>query len=333
MSNTEETRSERDSMGEMQVPAHAYWGANTHRAVLNFPISDLRFQRQFIRALGQIKQAAAQVNESLGTVDPQIAEAIVQAAQEVIDGKLDSHFVLDIFQTGSATSTNMNANEVIANRASELLGGSRGLRKVHPNDHVNFGQSSNDVIPTALHLAAAILIKEDLLPALAGLQDVLEARARAWDHVIKSGRTHLMDATPIRLGQEFSGYASQIAHARARIEATLPDLCELALGGTAVGTGLNTHPEFAGRVAAALAKDTTLPFREAPNHFEAQGAQDGALWASAALNSLAASLIKIANDVRLMNSGPRCGLAEITLPAIQPGSSIMPGKVNPVICE
>jgi len=252
MSTTEETRIERDSMGEMQVPAHAYWGASTHRAVLNFPISDLRFPRQFIRALGQIKQAAAQVNESLGTVDPQIAQAIVQASQEVIDGKLDSHFVLDIFQTGSATSTNMNANEVIANRASELLGGSRGSRKVHPNDHVNFGQSSNDVIPTAIHLAALVSIEYDLIPALRGLQIALEEKAEEFMPVIKTGRTHLQDATPIRLGQEFQGYAGQIERGIARMRHAQNELSEVALGGTAVGTGVNTHPEFAGRVCQRL---------------------------------------------------------------------------------
>ncbi len=252
MSTSEETRIERDSMGEMQVPAHAYWGASTHRAVLNFPISDLRFPRQFIRALGQIKQAAAQVNESLGTVDPQIAEAIVQAAQEVIDGKLDSHFVLDIFQTGSGTSTNMNANEVIANRASELLGGSRGSRKVHPNDHVNFGQSSNDVIPTAIHLSALIGIEHDLIPALQGLQRALEQKAEEFMPVVKTGRTHLQDATPIRLGQEFQGYAGQIERGIARMRHAQNELSEVALGGTAVGTGVNTHPEFAGLVCRRL---------------------------------------------------------------------------------
>src|SRR5437588_8929605 len=243
MSATEETRIERDSMGEMQVPAHAYWGASTHRAVVNFPISELRFPRQFIRALGQIKQAAAQVNESLGTVDPQIAQAIVQASQEVIDGKLDSHFVLDIFQTGSATSTNMNANEVIANRASELLGGSRGSRKVHPNDHVNFGQSSNDVMPTAIHLAALVSIEHELIPALLGLQMALEQKADEFMPVVKTGRTHLQDATPIRLGQEFLGYAGQVERGIARVRHGQTELSELALGGSAVGTGDKPYPE------------------------------------------------------------------------------------------
>src|SRR5690349_18331005 len=254
MSATEETRIERDSMGEMQVPANANWGASTHRAVLNFPISDLRFPRQFIRALGQIKQAAAQVNETLGLVDPQIAEAIVQAAQEVIDGKLDSHFVLDIFQTGSGTSTNMNANEVIANRASELLGGSRGSRKVHPNDHVNFGQSSNDVVPTAIHLSALISIEHDLIPALQGLQRALEQKAEEFMPVVKTGRTHLQDATPIRLGQEFQGYAGQIERGIARMRHAQSELSEVALGGTAVGTGVNTHPDFAARVCQLLSE-------------------------------------------------------------------------------
>src|SRR5947207_7139891 len=252
MSSTEETRVERDSMGEMQVPIDAYYGASTQRAVLNFPISDLRFPRQFIRAIGQIKQAAAQTNEALGTVDPQIAEAIVRAAQEVIDGKLDDHFVLDIFQTGSGTSTNMNANEIIANRASELLGGSRGSRKVHPNDHVNFGQSSNDVIPTAIHLSALVSLEKNLLPALGELQQVLHKKADEFMPVIKTGRTHLQDATPIRLGQEFLGYAGQIERATTRIRHAQQELSEVALGGSAVGTGVNTDADFARRVCQRL---------------------------------------------------------------------------------
>src|SRR5579863_7522787 len=256
MNQTEETRIERDSMGEMQVPINAYYGASTQRAVLNFPISDLRFPRQFIRAIGQIKQAAAQTNEALGTVDPQIVEAIVRAAQEVIDGKLDSHFVLDIFQTGSGTSTNMNANEVIANRASELLGGSRGSLKVHPNDHVNFGQSSNDVIPTAIHLSALVSIEHDMIPALLELQMALEQKAEEFMPIIKTGRTHLQDATPIRLGQEFLGYAGQIERGRKRANQAIDELSEVALGGTAVGTGINTHPEFAKRACATLAELT-----------------------------------------------------------------------------
>ncbi len=325
---TTEFRIEKDSLGEMKVPSSAKYGPQTQRAVENFPISGEPMPPAFIHALGFLKMTAAKVNAELGLLPADVAGAIEQAASEVAEGQWDTEFPIDVFQTGSGTSTNMNANEVIAHRASELLG-----RRVHPNDHVNLGQSSNDVIPTVLHLAAAVEIHNTLLPAMTHLHAALAAKARAWEDVIKAGRTHLMDATPIRLGQEFSGYASQIEHGIARVKAVLPDLCELALGGTAVGTGLNTHPEFARRVAAELAKHARLPLREADNHFEAQGAQDGAVWASGALATVAASLIKIANDVRLMNSGPRCGLAEITLPAIQPGSSIMPGKVNPVICE
>ncbi len=332
-SSTEKTRLERDSMGEMQVPIDAYYGASTQRAVLNFPISDLRFPRQFIRALGQIKQAAAQVNEGLGTVNPQIAEAIVRAAQEVIDGKLDSAFVLDIFQTGSGTSTNMNANEVIANRASELLGGSLGSRKVHPNDHVNFGQSSNDVIPTAMHLSALLSIEQDLLPALQGLQKALEEKAEAFMSVIKTGRTHLQDATPIRLGQEFLGYVGQIERGIARMRHAQSELSEVALGGTAVGTGVNTHPEFAARVCQRLSELNGIPIHETSNHFQAQSTLDNIVETSGTLNTLAVSLMKIANDIRWLGSGPRAGIGEIDLPAVQPGSSIMPGKVNPVIAE
>lgn len=333
MNNTEETRIERDSMGEMRVPINAYYGASTQRAVLNFPISDLRFPRQFIRALGQIKQAAAQTNEVLETIDPQITEAIIRAAQEVIDGKLDSHFVLDIFQTGSGTSTNMNANEVIANRASELLGGSRGSRKVHPNDHVNFGQSSNDVIPTAMHVSALVSIEQELIPALQGLQKVLEEKAEVFLPVIKTGRTHLQDATPIRLGQEFLGYAGQIERGIARMRHAQSELSEVALGGTAVGTGVNTHPEFAARVCQRLSQMNGVTIRETSNHFQAQSTLDNIVEASGALNTLAVSLMKIANDIRWLGSGPRAGFGEIELPAVQPGSSIMPGKVNPVIAE
>jgi fumarate hydratase class II len=333
VSSTQETRIERDSMGEMEVPANAYYGASTQRAVLNFPISDLRFPRQFIRALGQIKQAAAQVNASLGLLDPQIAEAIVRASQEVIDGKLDGHFVLDIFQTGSGTSTNMNANEVIANRASELLGGSRGSRKVHPNDHVNFGQSSNDVIPTAIHLSALVSIEYDLVPALQGLQLALKQKADEFMPVIKTGRTHLQDATPIRLGQEFLGYAGQVERGIARMRHAQSELAEVALGGTAVGTGVNTHPEFAGRVCQRLSEMNGVTVHETSNHFQAQSTLDNIVEASGALNTLAVSLMKIANDIRWLGSGPRAGIGEIDLPAVQPGSSIMPGKVNPVIAE
>jgi len=333
VNSTQETRIERDSMGEMQVPANAYYGASTQRAVLNFPISDLRFPRPFIRALGQIKQAAAQTNESLGTVDPKFAEAIVRAAQEVIDGELDSHFVLDIFQTGSGTSTNMNANEVIANRASELLGGSRGSLKVHPNDHVNFGQSSNDVIPTAIHLSALVSIEHDMIPALLELQMALEQKAEEFMPIIKTGRTHLQDATPIRLGQEFLGYAGQIERGIARMRHAQSELSEVALGGTAVGTGVNTHPEFAARVCQRLSEMNGVTVRETSDHFQAQSTLDNIVEASGALNTLAVSLMKIANDIRLLGSGPRAGIGEIDLPAVQPGSSIMPGKVNPVIAE
>ena len=330
----EEYRVERDSLGEVRVPEWAYWGAQTQRAIENFPISGLRFPRAFIRALGLVKLCAAKVNRELGLLDERLAQAIEQAAREVADGKLDEHFPLDIFQTGSGTSTNMNANEVIANRACELLGGGRGDKTlVHPNDHVNLGQSSNDVIPSCIHISAALLVHEKLKPALQHLQSVLEQKAQEFDDIVKTGRTHLMDAMPIRLGQEFSGYAAQIALSRERLEAVLPRLHELALGGTAVGTGINTHPEFGRRIAEALAQETGLPFREARNHFAAQAAMETAAELSGALKALAIALYKIANDLRWMNSGPQAGLAEIRLPALQPGSSIMPGKVNPVIPE
>lgn len=333
LNQSEETRVERDSMGEMQVPIDAYYGASTQRAVLNFPVSDLRFPRAFIRALGQIKQCAAQVNANLGALDRSLAEAIVQAAQEVIDGQLDQHFVLDIFQTGSGTSTNMNANEVIANRASEFLGGSRGSRKVHPNDHVNFGQSSNDVIPTAIHLAALMSIEQDLVPALQELQKVLQAKANELMPVIKTGRTHLQDATPIRLGQEFLGYTGQIERSIARVRHAQSELSEVALGGTAVGTGVNTHQDFASQVCQRLSSLNGVSVRETSNHFQAQSTLDNIVEASGTLTTLAVSLMKIANDIRWLGSGPRAGIGEIDLPAVQPGSSIMPGKVNPVIAE
>jgi fumarate hydratase class II len=323
-----EYRIERDSMGEMKVPAAALYGPQTQRAVENFPVSGEPMPAEFIHALGLLKQICARVNSGLGVLEPAVAGAVEQAAGEVAAGTWDAEFPVDVFQTGSGTSTNMNANEVIAHRAGAILG-----RGVHPNDHVNLGQSSNDVIPAALHVSAVLEIERQLLPALEHLRAAVAQKAADWDGIIKTGRTHLMDATPIRLGQEFGGYASQVAHGIARVKAVLPDLRELALGGTAVGTGLNTHPEFAGRVAAELSRVAGTEFREAANHFEAQAAQDAATWASGALNTVAASLMKIANDIRLMNSGPRCGLAEIALPAVQPGSSIMPGKVNPVICE
>ena len=320
-------------MGPMQVPASAYYGAQTARAIENFPISNLRFPRSFIRALGLIKKHAALTNQELGGLKPEIAAAIVKAAQEVADGKWDGEFVLDIFQTGSGTSTNMNANEVIANRAIELLGGRRGEKLVHPNDHVNRGQSSNDVIPTAMHLAALDGIEHSLVPALAELQKALAGKAKEFHDVLKIGRTHLQDATPIRLGQEFGGYASQVQHGIARLRAAEKNLGELALGGTAVGTGINTHPEFARRTIARLAAETGLSMCEAPNHFEAQGGKDAVVETSGALKTIAVSLIKIANDIRFLGSGPRLGLGELRLPATQPGSSIMPGKVNPVMCE
>jgi len=320
-------------MGEMDVPADAYYGAQTQRAVLNFPISDRRFPRRFVRALGLIKRAAAEVNNELGGLPDDAAAAIVQAAQEVVDGQLDDHFVLDIYQTGSGTSTNMNANEVIANRATEIMGGEVGSKLVHPNDHVNRGQSSNDVIPTAIHVAAAEAIVEDLLPALEQLHGSLAAKASAFDSYVKIGRTHLQDATPIRVGQEFSGYARQVELGGDRLRDCLGRLGELAQGGTAVGTGINTHPEFGARVATRLGELSVASFSEATNHFEAQGAQDAAVEVSGALKTIAVSLIKIANDIRLLGSGPRCGLGELILPPVAPGSSIMPGKVNPVIAE
>ena len=328
-----EYRTEVDSMGEMRVPADALYGAQTARAVENFPISNLRFPRPFIRALGLIKKHAAQTNLALGLLPEAKAKAIVQAAQEVIDGRHDSQFVVDIFQTGSGTSTNMNANEVIANRATELLGGKRGEKLVHPNDHVNRGQSSNDVIPTAIHLSVLESIEKDLLPALQELHTELARKAEAFMPIIKIGRTHLQDATPIRLGQEFSGYASQVEHGLRRLEAVRTHLGELALGGTAVGTGINTHVEFARRTIAGIAEETGLTLREAPNHFEAQASRDACVETSGALKTVATGLIKVANDIRWLGSGPRCGLGELKLPATQPGSSIMPGKVNPVMSE
>jgi fumarate hydratase class II len=324
----EEFRIERDTMGEVVLPASALYGAQTQRAVENFPISGDPLPPELIHALGLVKLAAARVNRELGLLDADVANAIEQAARAVADGELDEQFPIDVFQTGSGTSSNMNANEVIAAVASTELG-----RRVHPNDEVNLGQSSNDVIPTTLHVAAVLAIEYDLLPALRGLHETLQAKAAEFDDVVKIGRTHLMDAVPIRLGQEFSGYARQIELASERIKATLPGLRELAIGGTAVGTGLNTHAEFGARVARELSELTGTAFREAENHFEAQGARDAYVFTAGALTSLAAALMKIANDIRLLASGPQAGLGELILPAIQPGSSIMPGKVNPVICE
>ncbi len=321
-------RIEKDSLGEMKVPEKALYGAQTQRAVENFPISGQRFGRRFIEALGIIKKSAALTNKAMGAVDGAVADAVVAAAQEVAGGTWDDQFVVDIYQTGSGTSTNMNTNEVVARRAGDILGG-----KVHPNDHVNFGQSSNDVIPTAIHVAARVAMEKELLPALDHLREALAAKAEAFDGVLKSGRTHLMDATPVRLGQEFAGYAMQVAKGMDRVRHAAVELEELALGGTAVGTGINTHVDFPAATIARIAEETGIPFREADNHFEAQAAKDAAVNASGALNTVATSLMKIADDIRWLSSGPTSGLAEIRLPAIQPGSSIMPGKVNPVMSE
>ena len=331
--NQPKMRVERDSMGPMEVPAEAYYGASTMRAVLNFPISNLRFSRSFIQALALIKGTAAEVNVELGLLDEETGRAMSQAAQEVADGGFDEHFVIDIFQTGSGTSTNMNANEVIAHRASELLAAKPGSRRVHPNDHVNICQSSNDVIPTAIHLAALMQIKERLIPALENLQGALEEKSREFWSLVKTGRTHLQDATPIRLGQEFRGYAGQVERGIRRLKHAQEELGEVALGGTAVGTGVNAHPEFAERVCRSLSEKTGVQVRETENHFQAQNTLDSVVEASGSLRTIALSLNKIANDVRWLGSGPRAGLAELALPEVQPGSSIMPGKVNPVISE
>ena len=342
------TRVEKDSMGEMPVPVDVLYGASTQRAVLNFPISGRPVAVEVIRAFGLLKRAAARANESLGKLPKAKADAIDAACGEILDGLKDRggiarHFPVDVFQTGSGTSSNMNANEVIANLVCLANGAEIGSSKnaaylagdsaVHPNDHVNMGQSSNDTFPTAMHVAAAVAIKERLLPAVRGLAEDLEAKSKAWDEVIKIGRTHLADATPIRLGQEFSGYASQMRHSEGRLERALETLSELAIGGTAVGTGINTHPEFSRRVCERLSAATGIAFREADNHFEAQHAKDACVEASGHLRTIAVSLSKIANDIRWLGSGPRCGIGELKIPAVQPGSSIMPGKVNPVICE
>lgn len=326
-------RVERDSMGEVKVPAEVYYGAQTQRAVDNFPVSGIGFPARFIRALAIIKHAAASVNQELGLLDRKRAGAIRAAAAEVIDGQHNREFVVDIFQTGSGTSTNMNANEVIANRALAILKKPRGSKALHPNDHVNMNQSSNDVIPTAMHVAALTAIRQDLLPALQRLRLALAAKSKAFDRIVKIGRTHLIDATPIRLGQEFSGYARQIELSRERIANAAIGLEELPLGGTAVGTGINAHRQFAKRAIREISRMTGIRFREAQNHFEAQAAKDAVAYVSASLKCLAISLTKIANDLRWLSSGPRGGLGEIRLPDTQPGSSIMPGKINPVICE
>lgn len=329
-----QTRLEKDSMGEMTVPNDALYGASTQRAVLNFPISGYTFGRDFIYALGLLKWACAKVNHGLGRLDDDKLAVISQVCDEVMEGKLDAHFPVDIFQTGSGTSTNMNINEVVANRASQLKGKPIGSKDpIHPNDDVNKGQSSNDIIPTTIHIAVATALKNQLMPALEALQASLAAkRDEFWD-VIKIGRTHLMDATPVRLGQEFGGYARQVELGLGRVKAAIAALEELPLGGTAVGTGLNCHPDFAKGAIALVAERTGINFREATDHFEAQGGKDGLVEASGQLKTIAVSLFKIANDLRWLSSGPRCGLGEIGLPATQPGSSIMPGKVNPVICE
>jgi fumarate hydratase class II len=329
-----DTRIEKDSLGEVEVPARAYYGAQTERARRNFPVSGLTLPKRFIAAVALIKGEAAAVNEELGIVPAEAARAIREAAREVADGRLDDQFPLDIFQTGSATSTNMNVNEVLSNRAIEILGGVVGSKKpVHPNDHVNAGQSSNDVIPTAIHVSAYVAIQEVLEPGLERLAEALERKAAEFDRVVKIGRTHLQDAVPVRLGQEFSGYARQARASLERLAAVKPRLAELPLGGTAVGTGLNAPPEFAPRVIARLAERTGCPFVPAPNRFEAMAAKDAAVEASGALKTIATSLTKIANDIRWLASGPRCGIGEISIPSLQPGSSIMPGKVNPVIPE
>ena len=328
------TRIEHDTMGEAEVPADRYWGAQTARSLANFKIGEERMPREIVRALGILKLAAARSNASLGALPGEITDLIARAADEVLDGLLDDHFPLVVWQTGSGTQTNMNANEVIANRAIELAGGELGSKHpVHPNDHVNHGQSSNDTFPTAMHIAAAESLVHRLLPSVSFLRDALAAKAEEFADIVKIGRTHLMDAVPLTLGQEFSGYAHQVDKDIERVERCLPDLHELALGGTAVGTGLNTHPDFPGLAAASISEITGLPFVSAPNKFEALAAHDAVVQTSGTLKTLAASLMKIGNDIRLLGSGPRSGLGEIILPANEPGSSIMPGKVNPTQSE
>ena len=327
-------RKEKDSMGDMHIPNDAYYGAQTQRAVENFPISGITISKSMIQALGKIKRSAAIVNHELGLLDDDRKNAIVQAADEIIEGNFDSQFPVDIYQTGSGTSSNMNCNEIIANRASEIMGGKIGAKDpVHPNDHVNLGQSSNDVIPTAIHIAANTMLEEELIPALQNLANELDKKATAFSDIVKIGRTHLQDATPITLGQEFSGYAQMVKNGIKRIQNAQGFLSELALGGTAVGTGINTKAQFGTRMAKEITRFTRISFVEASNHFEAQGAQDAAVETSGALKTVAVSLSKIANDIRWLGSGPRAGLGELILPAVQPGSSIMPGKTNPVICE
>jgi fumarate hydratase class II len=334
MTTASKSRTETDSFGPIAVPADRYWGAQSERSLENFPIGWEKQPAPIVRALGIIKRAAAEVNVDLGKLDPRIGKAIAEAANEVIDGQLDPHFPLAVWQTGSGTQSNMNANEVISNRAIEILGGEIGSKKpVHPNDHVNMSQSSNDTYPTAMHIAAAEEIHHRLIPALQKLRDALNDKAMEWAHIIKIGRTHTQDATPLTLGQEFSGYTAQIENGIDRIKQTLPRLMQLAQGGTAVGTGLNAPPEFAERIADRIAAITRLPFTTAPNKFEALAAHDAMVFSHGAINTVAASLFKIANDIRLLGSGPRSGLGELSLPENEPGSSIMPGKVNPTQCE
>ncbi|GAA2921402.1 class II fumarate hydratase [Streptomyces thioluteus] len=328
MSESDQYRIEHDSMGEVRVPAHAKWRAQTQRAVENFPVSGQRLERAHIAALARIKAAAAKVNAELGVLDADMARAIAEAADEVAEGRWDDHFPVDVFQTGSGTSSNMNTNEVVATLAGERLG-----RAVHPNDHVNASQSSNDVFPSSIHIAATAAVTGELIPALEHLAAALERKAEEFAEVVKSGRTHLMDATPVTLGQEFGGYAAQVRYGVERLRASLPRLAELPLGGTAVGTGINTPPGFSAAVIAEIARATGLPLTEARDHFEAQGARDGLVETSGQLRTIAVGLTKISNDLRWMASGPRTGLAEINLPDLQPGSSIMPGKVNPVVPE
>lgn len=327
-------RTEKDSMGTMQVPDDALYGASTQRAVLNFPISGQRMPEGFIRGLGLVKWACASANEVLGRLPPEKAELIRKACEEVMEGKLNEHFPVDVFQTGSGTSSNMNLNEVVANRCAQMSGNPIGSHKpVHPNDDVNMGQSSNDIIPTVLHVSLAVAIRDNLVPALKCLHEALDAKAGEFADVIKIGRTHLMDATPISLGQEFSGYAMQLRKAVVRAEDCIDRMEALAIGGTAVGTGINCHPQFAQNVCAILAERTGIGFHEAENHFEAQAGRDDSVEVAGLLTTIAASLTKVANDIRLLGSGPRSGLGELSLPATQPGSSIMPGKVNPVMSE
>ena len=327
-------RKEKDSMGYVEVPDNAYYGAQTKRAYDNFTVSNTTLPIEIIYAITIIKRSAAIVNHSLGKLDPKVKDAIISASDEILSQKFNQQFIVDVFQTGSGTSTNMNVNEVIANRANEILGSKLGSNSpVHPNDHVNMGQSSNDVIPSAIHIAAKIAISKKLIPALTLISNEFDNKIKEFDSIIKIGRTHLQDATPIRLGQEFSGYGASILNGTSRLFKSISSITDIAQGGTAVGTGINTHPEFGSKIAYEISKYTDIEFKETPNHFEAQANQDAAVEVSSALKSIAVSISKVANDIRLMGTGPRCGLGELILPPVQPGSSIMPGKVNPVICE